>query len=187
MVKPIQLVLTLHLKMERLKLVLELAEGVEPGRVVGHDRGTLEGLAQDLVAGPDALRVEDGAEDLAPSLEGVSEALDVLSESSIVYPHQIQQPRAWDRHLVAIYMEWPSKHRVDSRDSAMLTFRRSLDALGAPNQRGLRGVGLSALQLMGLCDKGPQRGICGVKSWVFEPLFLFVAVDFCLSCQSHLP
>lgn len=66
----LELGLVLNLQLQRLELPLEVAEGHDLAGVVRGKRGALEFLSQDLVAGPDALGVERGREELASSLAG---------------------------------------------------------------------------------------------------------------------
>jgi hypothetical protein len=68
MLKTVHLVLVLDLQLQWLEFPLEVTEGHDLSWVVGGERGALESLPQDLVAGPDALGVECRREEFAPSL-----------------------------------------------------------------------------------------------------------------------
>lgn len=60
--------LIVHLKTKSTEFLLELADADVLAGVVGHERGALESLAEDLVAGPDSFGVESRREELATSL-----------------------------------------------------------------------------------------------------------------------
>jgi hypothetical protein len=68
MLETVKLLLVLNLQLERLKLLLEVAECHDLAGVVRGKRGALESLSQDLVARPDALGVKRGRKELASSL-----------------------------------------------------------------------------------------------------------------------
>lgn len=68
MLEPVALWFIEGLQIQRRKLFLEITEGHDFSGVVGCHRGALELLSQNLVAGPDALGVECGREELASGL-----------------------------------------------------------------------------------------------------------------------
>jgi hypothetical protein len=82
----VDLVLILNFQLQRLELVLEVAERHDLAGVVRGQRGAPESLAQDLVAGPDALGVEGGREELALSLRWSALSAECVGGIG-AYPH----------------------------------------------------------------------------------------------------
>ena len=117
MLEPVDLFLVLNHQVERLKLLLKVAERDELAGVIGGESRALELLSQDLVAGPDALGVECGREELASSL-GWS-ALRMQKYRACNIPSS-DPATGRGEPTSCRYMEWTRRYKWDSVESAML-------------------------------------------------------------------